>query len=125
MSAIRLAAATTSTSTTGATSKASEVMLRRQVYHFVQHVSNMVLLKGEGNLETLMAIVILLGRWRWWCTRHGGRYNSLLGVAEALVGDLGLGSPSSSGTREEGEGEEKVTDDEKRLVVGVWYLRSW
>ena len=79
------------------------------------------MLRGEGNLETLMAILVLLGRWRWWCVRHGGRFNSLLGVAEALVGELGLNKNSRHALEE----EERVTDDEKRLLLGVWYLRSW
>ena len=124
MSAIRLAATTTQTSSDNSAPRVPESVLRRQLYQFVNHVSNAVLLRGEGNLETLMAIVVVLGRWRWWCARHGGRFNSLLSVAEALVGELGL-NRNSTYSRQTHEEEERVTDDEKRLLLGAWYLRSW
>lgn len=117
MSAIRLAAATTFTATTNV----SESTLLSQVYQFVNHVSNMVTLRGERTLEMLMAVVMVLGRWRWWCEQHRGGFNSLLGIAEGLVQDLGL----NRNPRQTQEKEEGVTDVEKRLLLGVWYLRSW
>ncbi|EDO64965.1 hypothetical protein GE21DRAFT_15 [Neurospora crassa] len=116
MSAIRLAAATTSTATTNV----SESTLLSQVYQFVNHVSRMVTLRGECTLEMLMAAVMVLGRWRWWCEQHRGGFNSLLGIAEGLVQDLGL----NRNPRQTQEEEERVTDIKKRLLLGVWYLRS-
>lgn len=117
MSAIRLAAATTFTATTNV----SKSTLLSQVYQFVNHVSSMVMLSGERTLEMLMAAVMVLGRWRWWCEQHRGAFNSLLGIAEGLVQDLGL----NCNPRQMKEEENMVTDIEKRLLLGVWYLRSW
>ncbi|KAL0466447.1 hypothetical protein QR685DRAFT_450468 [Neurospora intermedia] len=116
MSAIRLAAATTFTATTNV----SKSTLLSQVYQFVNHVSSMVMLSGERTLEMLMAAVMVLGRWRWWCEQHRGAFNSLLGIAEGLVQDLGL----NCNPRQMKEEENMVTDIEKRLLLGVWYLRS-
>ncbi|EGO51339.1 hypothetical protein NEUTE1DRAFT_104400 [Neurospora tetrasperma FGSC 2508] len=116
MSAIRLAAATTFTATTNV----SESTLLSQVYQFVNHVSSMVMLRGESTLEILMAAVMVLGRWRWWCEQHRGGFDSLLGIAKGLVKDLGL----NRNPRQTQEKEERVTDIEKRLLLGVWYLRS-
>ncbi|KAK3489600.1 uncharacterized protein B0T23DRAFT_204714 [Neurospora hispaniola] len=116
MSAIRLAAATTFTATTNV----SESTLLSQVYQFVNHVSGMVMLRGESTLEMLMTAVMVLGRWRWWCEQHRGGFDSLLGIAEGLVQDLGL----NRNPRQTQDKEERLTDIEKRLLLGVWYLRS-
>lgn len=75
---------------------------------------------AERSLDLLMGIVMLLGWHHYNCPKHS-QLNNLLCLAESLVSDLGLNRRPL--VREDGQ-EEGGTIQEKRLLLGVWYLRS-
>ncbi|KAL2138587.1 hypothetical protein VTI28DRAFT_6532 [Corynascus sepedonium] len=74
----------------------------------------------ERSLDLLMGIVVILGWHHYHCSKHS-QLNSLLCLAESLISDLGL---NRSPPIEDGEKRERITAEEKRLLLGVWYLRS-
>jgi hypothetical protein len=67
-----------------------------------------------------MGIVVVLGWHHYHCARHS-QLNNLLCLAESLVSDLGLNRARGAGDDED---EDERTIEEKRLLLGVWYLRS-
>ncbi len=87
--------------------------MRGQMFQIMGYLADHMLLRAERSVDLLMGLVVVLGWYHYHCLRHS-QMNNLLGLAEGLVADLGLG-------RE--ERESSVV--EKRLVLGVWYLRSW
>jgi hypothetical protein len=76
--------------------------------------------QAERSLDLLMGIVIILGWHHYHCVRHS-QLNNLLCLAESLVSDLGLNKRPVVGADDE---EEERSTEEKRLLLGVWYLRS-
>ena len=87
-----------------------------QMYQLMSYLADHMLLRAERSLDLLMGIVVVLGWYHHHCVQHS-QHNNLLCLAESLVADLGLGQPIP-------EGEKDLTIDEKRLLLGVWYLRS-
>ena len=85
---------------------------RRQMHNIMSHVASQMLLRAERSADLLMGILIVLGWYHSHCMRHS-QFNNLLCLAESLAADLGLWK---------GGGER--TSEDKRLLLGVWYLRS-
>jgi hypothetical protein len=84
------------------------------------HIADKMFRDAERSLDLLMGIAVILGWHHYHCGKHS-QLNNLLCLAESLVSDLGLNKkPSVSHDREE---DERATE-EKRLLLGIWYLRS-
>ncbi|KAL1836473.1 hypothetical protein VTJ49DRAFT_5087 [Mycothermus thermophilus] len=75
---------------------------------------------SERSLDLLMGIVVILGWHHYHCGRQS-QLNNLLCLAESLISDLGLNKAPVP--QENGEESVRATE-EKRLLLGVWYLRS-
>ena len=84
------------------------------------HMTDRIFRHGERTLDLLMGIVVILGWYHYQCARHN-QLNNLLCLAESLVSDLGLNKRPHGG---DDEAEEERAVEEKRLLLGVWYLRS-
>ncbi len=84
------------------------------------HLADRMLLQSEHSLDLLRGIVVILGWHHYHCTKHS-QLNKLLCLAESLVSDLGLNRKPPVG--QNGEEAVRPTED-KRLLLGVWYLRS-
>lgn len=76
--------------------------------------------QAERSLDLLMGIVVILGWHHYHCARHS-QLNNLLCLAESLISDLGL---NKRPVVDEYEEENERAVEEKRLLLGVWYLRS-
>ncbi|KAK4227383.1 hypothetical protein QBC38DRAFT_509755 [Podospora fimiseda] len=90
--------------------------MRGQMQLIMDHLSERMFRQAERSLDLLMGIVVVLGWYHYHCMKHS-QLNNLLCLAESLVSDLGLNR------RPAGQMEERAID-EKRLLLGVWYLRS-
>ncbi|KAK0630221.1 hypothetical protein B0T17DRAFT_215703 [Bombardia bombarda] len=102
--------------------------MRAQMYRLVRHVSEHMLLRSERSLDLLQGIIVMLGWYQHHCLIHA-QLNNLVHLAASLVGDLGLGRQPRP--------QEKMgmmtmywdepaprTNEEKRALLGVWYLTS-
>jgi len=84
------------------------------------HMADRIFRHCERTLDLLMGIVVILGWYHYHCARHN-QLNNLLCLAESLVSDLGLNKRPHGG---DDEADEERAVEEKRLLLGVWYLRS-
>ncbi|KAK0671715.1 hypothetical protein QBC41DRAFT_363125 [Cercophora samala] len=87
-----------------------------QMQHIMDHVADRMFRQAERSLDLLMGIVVVLGWYHYHCMRHS-QLNNLLCLAESLVSDLGI-------NKRPAVPNEGRLADEKRLLLGVWYLRS-
>lgn len=94
--------------------------MHARMHHVTHCIADRMFRQAERSLDLLMGIVVILGWHHYHCVRHS-QLNNLLCLAESLVSDLGLNkrSPVGHGGVEDGRAIE-----EKRLLLGVWYLRS-
>ncbi|KAK4133601.1 hypothetical protein BT67DRAFT_55004 [Trichocladium antarcticum] len=94
--------------------------MHARMHHVTNCIADRMFRQAERSLDLLMGIVVILGWHHYHCVRHS-QLNNLLCLAESLVSDLGLNkrSPVGHGGVEDGRAIE-----EKRLLLGVWYLRS-
>ncbi|KAB5550872.1 hypothetical protein GE09DRAFT_1123986 [Coniochaeta sp. 2T2.1] len=93
--------------------------MRGQLYQAMCHIAEHMLLRAERSLDLLMGIVVLLGWYHHHCVRHN-QLNNLICLAQSLVGDLGLNrNPYVAGYS-----VLERTNEERRLLLAVWYLTS-
>ncbi|KAB5576057.1 hypothetical protein GE09DRAFT_1094551 [Coniochaeta sp. 2T2.1] len=100
--------------------------MRLQLYQTMSHIADHMLLRAERSLDLLMGIVVLLGWYHHHCVRHNQlnnlicQLNNLICLAQSLVGDLGLNrNPYVAGYS-----VPERTNEERRLLLAVWYLTS-
>jgi hypothetical protein len=95
-------------------------MMHARMQLVIGHLADRMLRHYERSLDLLMGIVVILGWHHYHCARHS-QLNNLLCLAESLVSDLGLNRKPPVGGDEE---KDVRAIEEKRLLLGVWYLRS-
>ncbi|KAL0935010.1 arsenate reductase [Colletotrichum truncatum] len=102
--------------------------MQAQMYQLKAHVSQHVLLCAERSLDLLAGLVVMLGWHHRHCMVHA-QLQQLVSIATTLAAELGL--TRSPGWQERtkllvsdlGEVRER-TNEERRLLLGVWYLSS-
>ena len=95
--------------------------MRARMQLVMGQIADRMFRQAERSLDLLMGIVVILGWHHYYHCARDSQLNNLLCLAESLVSDLGLNKRPPAGDDEEG-GERVV--EEKRLLLGVWYLRS-
>lgn len=94
----------------------------------MKHISDAVIMRSERSLDLLQGILVFLGYYHYYCLAHG-QFNNLTHLAISMIGDLGLDrcpkprekAPHSTMNPEE---PKAMTNEERRAVVGVWYMGS-
>lgn len=84
-----------------------------QVSHLMGFLTQQMLLRADRSLDILSGILTILAWHHFHCLRHS-QLNNLLSLADGLIADLGLGKEAK-----------ETTNEERRLVLGAWYLKSW
>lgn len=84
-----------------------------QVSHLMGVLTEQMLLRADRSLDILSGILTILAWHHFHCLRHS-QLNNLLSLADGLIADLGLGKEAK-----------ETTNEERRLVLGAWYLKSW
>jgi hypothetical protein len=84
-----------------------------QVSHLIGFLTQQMLLRADRSLDILSGILTILAWHHFHCLRHS-QLNNLLSLADGLIADLGLGREAK-----------ETTNEERRLVLGAWYLKSW
>ncbi|KAI9147990.1 Transcription factor himD [Paramyrothecium foliicola] len=103
--------------------------MQGQMYRLIAHISECMLLRSERSLDLLSGIGVILGWHHYHCFVHAQMHN-LTSLAATLVAELGLKRRPSWQERTKlmvvnlGEIGER-TNEEKRLLLAVWYLSSW
>lgn len=87
-----------------------------------------MLIRSERSLDLLLGIVVIIAWYKYHCFMHA-QLNNLIALASTLVGELGLHrspsvlertslmvvTPFQPAAR---------TNEERRALLGVWYLSS-
>ena len=104
-------------------------LMRGQSRAVMEHISNAILMRSERSLDLLQGILVFLGSYHYHCMAHA-QFNNLIRLAVSLVEDMDLSTcPKSQQKRRQlplVRGEEPVsrTYEEKRALLGVWYMSS-
>lgn len=96
----------------------------------MQYLSSAVFVRSERSLDLLQGILVLLGFYHYHCLVHI-QFNNLMQLAVSIVSDMDLNRDPGRGAKVRvlaGESErEEVRErgsDERRAVLGVWYMSS-
>ena len=104
-------------------------LVRGQSRAVMEHISNAILMRSERSLDLLQGILVFLGSYHYHCMAHA-QFNNLIRLAVSLVEDIDLSTcPKSQQRRSQlplVRAEEPVsrTNEEKRALLGVWYMSS-
>lgn len=105
-------------------------LVRGQSRAIMEHVSTAIFMKSEQSLDLLQGILVFLGFYHYHCMAHA-QFNNLINLAVGLVEDLELTTcPKSQQRRSQmpllrtAEVPVARTNEEKRLLLGVWYMSS-
>ncbi|KAK1830637.1 hypothetical protein QBC39DRAFT_372681 [Podospora conica] len=83
-----------------------------QIGHLMGSLTQQMLLRAERSLDLLSGILTILAWHHFHCLRHS-QLNNLVCLADGLIADLGLAREAK-----------ETTNEERRLVLGAWYLKS-
>ena len=112
----------------------------------IKHIGDAMLMHSERSMDLLQGILVFLGFYHYFCMSHA-HFNNLAHLALSLVGDMGLSGPprsSSEGANDGGgcrpqivprhqrevvshvtdEPTPQRTNEERRALLGVWYINS-
>ncbi len=104
-------------------------LVRGQSRAVMEHISNAILMRSERSLDLLQGILVFTGFYHYHCMAHA-QFNNLIRLAISLVEDLDLSTcPKTQQRRSQMplvRAEEPVfrTNEEKRALLGVWYMSS-
>ncbi|QKX59327.1 uncharacterized protein TRUGW13939_06459 [Talaromyces rugulosus] len=103
-------------------------LVRGQSRAVMEHISNAILMRSERSLDLLQGILVFLGSYHYHCMAHA-QFNNLIRLAVSLVEDMDLSTCPKSQQRSQlplVRAEEPVsrTNEEKRALLGVWYMSS-
>ncbi|KIW22422.1 uncharacterized protein PV07_12309 [Cladophialophora immunda] len=105
--------------------------MRGQSRAVLKHIHDVMLMRSERSLDLLQGILIFLGFYHYFCMSHA-HYNNLAQLAVGLVGDMDLNTCPNLKAREEhhrltlarAEEPRPRTNEERRALLGVWYMAS-
>jgi hypothetical protein len=104
-------------------------LVRGQSRAVMEHISNAILMRSERSLDLLQGILVFLGTYHYHCMAHA-QFNNLIRLAISLVEEIGLDICPKSQQRSRqlpfvrAEGPVSRTNEEKRALLGVWYMSS-
>ncbi|KAH8815995.1 hypothetical protein F5884DRAFT_829255 [Xylogone sp. PMI_703] len=99
-----------------------------QKFLIAQRICESVVMRAERSLDFLQGILVLLGFYHYHCLLHT-QFASLVQLATGLISDMGLNrSPRSTDNKKlpprAMEHFRPRTNDERRALIGVWYISS-
>lgn len=106
----------------------SQKSTKAQMYRLLNHIADHMILRSERSHDLLMGLVVILGWFHQHCIAHA-QLNQLVSLAACLAGELGLKRSPSLPERTRllvmrlWELQER-TNEERRLLLAVWYLSS-
>ncbi|KAJ5833247.1 hypothetical protein N7474_001558 [Penicillium riverlandense] len=94
----------------------------------MQHISDAVIMRSERSLDLLQGILVFLGYYHYYCLARG-QFNNLTHLATSMIGDMGLDRrtrPREMAPYPAMDPEEPraMTNEERRVLVGAWYMGS-
>ncbi|KAI8684842.1 hypothetical protein NCS57_00151300 [Fusarium keratoplasticum] len=102
--------------------------MRAQMYYLMRHIADHMLIRSERSLDLLMGIIVIAAWYQYHCFMHA-QLNNLIAMAVTLVGELGLHRSPTVLERTnlmvvKPFQPERRTNEERRALLGVWFLSS-
>ncbi|KAF7563265.1 hypothetical protein G7046_g853 [Stylonectria norvegica] len=101
--------------------------MRWQSQSVLRYIAEATLVRSERSLDLLQGILVFLGFYHYHCMTHA-QFGNLVHLAASLTEDMNLGASSSSQKSHiplmHAQGSISRTNEEKRTLLGVWYIRS-
>lgn len=103
--------------------------MRAQSRDILRHMSEAMLLSSERSMDLLQGVLVFLGYYHYHCITHA-QFSNLIHLAVSLVEDMDLITGSASHFSPgilplmRGPGARPKTNDERRALLGVWYMSS-
>lgn len=104
-------------------------LMKGQSHAVMEHISNAILIRSERSLDLLQGILVFLGFYHYFCMTHA-QFNNLTRLAVSLAEDMDLSTCPKSRQRRSQlplvRAEESIsrTNEERRALLGVWYMSS-
>ncbi|OAA73018.1 hypothetical protein LEL_08802 [Akanthomyces lecanii RCEF 1005] len=104
-------------------------LVRGQSRAVMEHLSNAMLMQSERSLDVVQGILVFLGAYHYHCMAHA-QFNTLIRLAVSLVEDMNWSTcPKAQQRRSQlplARTEKPVSrsNEEKRALLGVWYMSS-
>lgn len=94
----------------------------------LQYISDAVIMRSERSLDLLQGILVFLGYYHYYCLAHG-QFNNLAHLLISMIGDMGLDRPTEPRERApytalDPKEPKAMTNEERRVLVGAWYMGS-
>lgn len=96
----------------------------------MRDISAAVFMDSGRSLDLLQSVIVFLGFYHYFCFAHG-HFNSLAHLASGMIADLKLDRPQARPIQRyqnlqgiDPELPRAMSNDERRAVLGVWYLNS-
>lgn len=102
--------------------------MRGQMFAIIQRLTNEIFIESNRSMDTLQGILVILAWYQNHCLMHA-QLNNLIHLAQALLADLGLNKipevPERSSVMVLHPPQpQQRTHEERRAILGVWFLSS-
>lgn len=102
--------------------------MRGQMFALTQQLTNEMLVESNRSMDLLQGILVMLAWYQNHCLMHA-QLNNLLHLAQALLADLGLNTLPEVQERSNvmvlnPPAPNRTTNDDRRAILGVWFLSS-
>lgn len=116
-SAIRMAASVSDVSS-----------MRGQMFALTQQLTNEMMVESNRSMDLLQGILVMVAWYQNHCLMHA-QLNNLLHLAQALLADLGLNRSPEVQERSNvmvlnPPAPNRTTNEDRRAILGVWFLSS-
>ncbi|KUI70363.1 Transcriptional regulator WAR1 [Cytospora mali] len=102
--------------------------MRGQMFSMVQRLTNEMFIESNRSMDLLQGIIVILAWYQNHCMMHT-QLNNLVHIAQALLADLGLNKSPEVQERSSvmvlnPPQPHRRTNEERRAILGVWFLSS-
>lgn len=99
-----------------------------QSHAVMRYITDAAMMRSERSLDLLQGILVFTGYFHYYCMAHG-QFNNLIHLALSMVTDMGLDRGFESREKcqfvsMDREEPSRLTNEERRAVLGVWYMSS-
>ncbi|KUI54751.1 Transcriptional regulator WAR1 [Cytospora mali] len=102
--------------------------MRGQMFSMVKRLTNEMFIESNRSMDILQGIIVILAWYQNHCMMHT-QLNNLIHIAQALLADLGLNKSPEVQERSSvmvlnPPQPHRTTNEERRAILGVWFLSS-
>lgn len=99
-----------------------------QSHAVMRHITEATMIRSERSLDLLQGLLVFTGYFHYYCMAHG-QFNNLINLATSMVTDMGIDRRFNPRKKHQFAAMDRdepriLTNEERRAVLGVWYMSS-